>query len=69
MSGQGSTGNVISAIASFIYPGLGQLCQGRIMAAAIFFFSATLLWLVLLGWIMHIWATVDAARYRNTYFA
>ena len=69
MSSQGSTGNVISAIASFIYPGLGQLCQGRIMAAAVFFFSATLLWLVLLGWIMHIWATVDAARYRTTYFA
>ena len=23
----------------------------------------------LLGWIMHIWASVDAARYRSTYFA
>jgi len=69
MTWQGSTGNVISAIASFIYPGLGQLCQGRILAAAFFFFSATLLWLVLLGWIMHIWATIDAARYRSTYYA
>ena len=67
MSGQGSSGNVISAIASFIYPGLGQLCQGRIMAAAIFFFTATVLWFVLLGWIMHIWSTVDAARYRSPY--
>ena len=69
MVGQGSTGNVISAIASFLYPGLGQLCQGRILAAAIFFFAATLLWCVLLGWIMHIWATVDAARYRSPYLA
>ena len=69
MSGQGSTGNVISAIASFIYPGLGQLCQGRIMAAAVFFFTATVLWFFLLGWIMHIWSTVDAARYRSPYCA
>ena len=69
MNDQGSTGNVIAAIASFIYPGLGQLCQGRIMAAAVFFFTATLLWFFLLGWIMHIWATIDAARYRSTYFA
>ena len=64
MNGQGSTGNVISAVASFMYPGLGQLCQGRILAAAVFFFSATILWCVLLGWIMHIWATVDAATFR-----
>ena len=65
MTGQGSAGNVISAVASFVYPGLGQLCQGRIFAAAVFFFTATLLWFVLLGWIMHIWATIDAARYRT----
>ena len=25
MSGQGSTGNVLSAIASFVYPGLGRM--------------------------------------------
>ena len=69
MGGQGSTGNVISAIASFIYPGLGQLCQGRILAAAVFFFSATLLWFVLVGWIMHIWAAIDAARYHSPNYA
>lgn len=64
MSGQGSTGNVICAIASFLYPGLGQLFQGRILAGAVFFLTATLLWCVLLGWIMHIWATADAALFR-----
>jgi TM2 domain-containing membrane protein YozV len=69
MNGQGSTGNVLCAIASFIYPGLGQLCQGRILSAAIFFFAATALWFVLLGWVMHIWATIDAARFRRHYFA
>jgi TM2 domain-containing membrane protein YozV len=64
MSGQGSTGNVLSALASFIYPGLGQLFQGRILAGALFFLLATALWFVLLGWIVHLWATVDAALFR-----
>ncbi len=60
-----STANVISGIASFFYPGLGQLVQGRLLAAAIFFLAGTVLWLVLLGWIIHIWAAFDAARYRG----
>jgi len=64
MDGQGSTGNVICAIASFLYPGLGQLLQGRILAGVFFFVSATALWFLLLGWIMHIWSTVDAALFR-----
>jgi len=29
---QGSTGNVIAALVSFFFPGLGQLIQGRILA-------------------------------------
>ncbi|MCU0710603.1 MAG: hypothetical protein MUC43_00995 [Pirellula sp.] len=65
MNGPGSAGNVISALASFIYPGLGQLVQGRLVAALVFFVLATLLWFVLLGWIIHIWATIDAAVYRG----
>lgn len=65
MNGPGSAGNVISALASFVYPGLGQLVQGRLLAALVFFVLATLLWFVLLGWIIHIWATIDAALYRG----
>jgi len=65
MNGPGSAGNVISALASFVYPGLGQLVQGRLIAALVFFLLATLLWFVLLGWIIHIWATIDAALYRG----
>jgi TM2 domain-containing membrane protein YozV len=65
MNGPGSAGNVISALASFVYPGLGQLVQGRLVAALVFFVLATLLWFVLLGWIIHIWATIDAALYRD----
>ena len=34
---QGSTGNVIAALVSFFIPGLGQLIQGRVLAAIGFF--------------------------------
>ena len=63
MSGQGSTANVLAAIASFFIPGLGQLVQGRLLAAAVQFVLAAVLWVVWLGWIVHIWSIVDAARY------
>jgi TM2 domain-containing membrane protein YozV len=46
---QGSAGNVIAALASFFLPGLGQLVQGRILAALIHFIVTGLLWLVWLG--------------------
>jgi TM2 domain-containing membrane protein YozV len=64
MPGQGSTGNVIAALASFFIPGLGQLLQGRILAALIQFVLAGILWIFLLGWIVHIWSIIDAARYK-----
>jgi len=37
MSGQGSGGNVIAAICNIFFPGLGQLVQGRILPAILFF--------------------------------
>ena len=61
---QGSTGNVIAAVCSFFIPGLGQLVQGRIMAALIHFVLAAILWFVWLGWIVHIWSIYSAAVYR-----
>ena len=64
MSGQGSTGTVIAALASFFVPGLGQLLQGRLVAAIIQFVFAAVLWIFLLGWIVHIWSIIDAARYK-----
>lgn len=36
MSGQGSGGNVIAALCNIFVPGLGQLVQGRILAALLF---------------------------------
>jgi TM2 domain-containing membrane protein YozV len=65
MAGQGSTGNVIAALASFFIPGLGQLLQGRLLLAIIQFVLATILWIFLLGWIIHIWSILDAALYKS----
>ena len=65
MNGQGSTGNVVAALASFFIPGLGQLIQGRLLMAAVHFSLAAILWLVWLGWIVHLWSILDAARWRS----
>ena len=65
MSGQGSAGNVIAALASFFIPGLGQLVQGRLLMALVHFVLAALLWLILLGWIIHLWSILDAALYKS----
>jgi len=63
-AGQGSTGNVIAALCSFFIPGLGQLIQGRLFMALIQFVLAALLWLILLGWLIHLWSILDAALYK-----
>ncbi|MGI9038332.1 MAG: hypothetical protein ACR2GQ_05680 [Gemmatimonadota bacterium] len=64
MSGQGSAGNVIAALASFFVPGLGQLIQGRVVLAIVMFVLAAVLWVILLGWIIHLWSIVDAAIWK-----
>ncbi|HKV75959.1 MAG TPA: hypothetical protein VJN95_15680 [Gemmatimonadales bacterium] len=64
MAGQGSGGNVLAALASFFIPGLGQLLQGRPGIAALQFVLAIGLWFVLLGWIIHLWSIIDAARWK-----
>ncbi len=66
MAGQGSTGNIIAALCSFFIPGLGQLIQGRVMMALIQFVLAGLLWIVLLGWLVHLWSIIDAAMFKPT---
>lgn len=61
---RGSGGNVLAAIASFFCPGLGQLAQGRILAGIFVFICASILWVFLMGWLMHLIAAIDAARWR-----
>ena len=64
MAGQGSGGNVLAALASFFIPGLGQLLQARLGMAIIQFILAVVLWFVLLGWIIHLWSVIDAAKFE-----
>ena len=64
MTGQGSAGNVIAALCSFFVPGLGQLIQGRLVKAVVQFCLAGLLWIVFMGWIIHLWSVLDAATWK-----
>lgn len=60
---QGSGGNVLAALCSFFLPGLGQLVQGRLGAAIGFALLAVVLWVFLLGWLVHLLAVLDAATF------
>lgn len=66
MAGKGSTGNVIAAVCSFFIPGLGQLVQGRVVMAIIHFALASILWIFLLGWLIHVWSIIDAAVWKSS---
>ena len=48
----------------FFIAGLGQLVQGRLGMAIFQFALAFFLWWFLLGWIIHLWSTIDAARFK-----
>ncbi len=72
-AGQGSTGNIIAAICSFFVPGLGQLVQGRILSALVWFVLAcvafAITWIITLsllpfGWfVVSILSCIHAAMY------
>lgn len=66
-NGRGAAGNVIAALCSFFIPGLGQLVQGRVLAAILFFVGAGIVWFITLGtfgWIIHIWSCINAAVWK-----
>lgn len=72
MAGQGSGGNVVAALCSFFIPGLGQLVQGRILPAILFFIGMAISWglvIIAVGWllvpIVYIWCIIDAAKYKG----
>lgn len=67
---RGSAGNVIAALCSFFIPGLGQLVQARLAAAAFFFLATAAFYalaFLVVTWpiavIFHLWAIVNAALY------
>ena len=60
---QGFTGSVVAALASLCLPGLGQLLQGRWLAAFVFFVLAGL-WIIGLGPVVHVAAGLEAAVWQ-----
>ena len=72
MSQQVSGGNVIAAICNVFFPGLGQLVQGRILAALVFAIIVVggyALWYLvvpaIIGAIVHLWSIIDAAKFAS----
>lgn len=73
--GQGSAGNVIAALCSLFIPGLGQLVQGRLGSALLWFLAAcaagAATWIITLGtlpfgwFLVSIFACINAAVYRR----
>lgn len=71
----GSAGNIIAAICSLIIPGLGQLVQGRVLSALMWFLAGCVAWLVTwvitfsllpFGWLLvSIISCINAATYRG----
>jgi hypothetical protein len=73
MSGQGSGGNVIAAVCSFFIPGLGQLVQGRLLAAFLFFMVLSVAYTIsgftlglflIVAVPLHIWCILNAAMFK-----
>lgn len=74
-NGPGSAGNIIAAICSLIVPGLGQLVQGRVLSAIMWFLAACIAWVITwlvtltllpFGWfVVSVFACINAAVYRR----
>ena len=59
---------MIAAALSFFIPGLGQLVQGRLLAALFFLVLTGVLWFFTLGtggWIGHVLACLSAALWKG----
>jgi TM2 domain-containing membrane protein YozV len=74
-TGQGSAGNVIAALCSLFFPGLGQLVQGRLLSALFWFAFAcaagALTWIITVGtfpfgwFVVSLFSCISAAVYRR----
>ena len=64
-AGKGGIGSVPAAICSFLIPGLGQLLQRRPWIALVMIALASVLWIIKMGWIIHLWSCLDAAVYKR----
>jgi hypothetical protein len=49
-----------SMLLSLLWPGLGQVYNGQPGKGVVLFFSSAFLWMAFMGWIVHVYALVDA---------
>ena len=63
-AGQGSIGAIPAAICSLLIPGLGQLLQRRPWVALVMITLAAILWIIKMGWVIHLWSCLDAALHK-----
>jgi hypothetical protein len=59
-TGMRKGGGWLAVACSLVVPGLGQWRQGRHAPAVAMFAAALLLWIVWLGWAVHLWSALDA---------
>ena len=50
------------SLMSLIVPGAGQLANGQLPRAVVFLLLIFVAWSIGLGWVLHVWAAVDAWR-------
>ena len=65
MARRGSAGNILAAVVSFFLPGLGQLFQGRVLAAVVQFGAYLLLGFLGFGWAVRIISAVEAGWWNG----
>lgn len=73
MSKTGSTGNVIAALCNVFIPGLGQLIQGRLLLAIIFFVCISVgywfwwffIFPAVIAGLLHLFSIISAATYNG----
>jgi len=63
--GAGSIGNIFCALNSLLLPGLGQIGQRRIFSGILFLVASAALWIVYMGWVIHLWSAVNAAIWKK----
>ena len=51
---------VVAVLLSAIIAGAGQLFNGQWLKGIAFFVASVILWFFFLGWLVNIWAVVDA---------
>ena len=73
MFSQGSAGNVIAALCSIFFPGLGQLIQGRLFLAIFLFITVSvgywfwfLVFPAIIAALLHLFSIINAATYKST---